>query len=367
VSIKINKAVQKSKPYKLVTQKAWNEKNHSNVLKLDWNESTILPSPKVINALKDLVNNGSLNWYPNINNEELISKLAQYCKVNKDNIQYFNGSDSIHEAIFKTFSSDGDRLTIVGPTYDHPRSVAECFGLKIDYFYTNSKNFTFCKTEFINHIKDIKPHLAYICTPNNPTGNSIDHNDIESVIKMFPQILFIVDEAYIEFGKESCNLPSEKYRNLIITRTFSKAFGLASLRIGYCISNKVNIDMMNKFRNPKSINLFAQVGAIAALEDINYTQEYVNNVKTNREIFIEKMKNDFSNYLSAFKSDGNFVLLKMNKNYQPERLMKSFEDKKIYIRNYSHIKGLENCIRITIGNEKQTNKVIDLLSIFFNN
>jgi len=365
MSIKINKAVQKSKPYKLVTQKAWNEENQSNVLKLDWNESTILPSPKVIDALKDVVSNGFLNWYPNINNDKLISKLALYCKVNKDNIQYFNGSDSIHEAIFKTFSSDSDTLTIVGPTYDHPRSVAECFGLKIDYFYTNNENFTFCKTEFINHLKDIKPHLAYICTPNNPTGNSINRNDIESVIKMFPQILFIIDEAYIEFGNESCNLLSDKHKNLIITRTFSKAFGLASLRIGYCISNKINIEMMNKFRNPKSINLFAQVGAIAALEDINYTEEYVNNVKTNRKFFIGIMKNDFSNYLSAFNSDGNFVLIKLKNEFFPEDLMKFFEAEKIYIRNYSHINGLNNCIRITIGNEKQTRKVIKLLEDFF--
>lgn len=365
MSIKINKAVQKSKPYKLVSQKAWNENNQSNVLKLDWNESTILPSPKVIDALKDVASHGFLNWYPNIHNDKLLSKLALYCKVNKNNIQYFNGSDSIHEAIFKTFSSDGDRLTIVGPTYDHPRSVAECFGLEIDYFNTNNEYFRFCKTEFTNHLKDIKPNLVYICTPNNPTGNSVDCNDIESIIKMFPQILFIIDEAYIEFGNESCSLFSNKYKNLIITRTFSKAFGLASIRIGYCISNKINIDMMNKFRNPKSINLFAQVGAIAALNDINYTEEYVKNVKANRKFFINIMKKDFSSYLSTFKSDGNFVLIKLKNEFSPEDLMKFFESKKIYIRNYSHINGLSNCIRITIGNEKQTRKVIKSLEDFF--
>ena len=366
MKIKVNKSVAQSKPYKLVTQKAWAEKNKKEVLKLDWNESTLAPSPHVIDALKDAINSASLNWYPNINNTLLLKKIAQYCDIDKSCVQYFNGSDSIHESIFKTFSSENDTMTIVGPTYDHPRSVAECFGINIDHYYSTNIQFELEEQKFIDHLNKMDPELVYLCTPNNPTGNIVKVETISSIVKLFPQILFIIDEAYIEFSKDSCSSIIKNFNNIIVTRTFSKAFGLASLRIGYCISSSTNIDMMNKFRNPKSVNLFAQVGAIAALEDLDYTLHYVREVQENRLRFIKKMKISFSSSLTSFMSEGNFVLLKMHKNYQPERLMKFFEDKKIYIRNYSHIKGLENCIRITIGNEKQTNKVIDLLSIFFN-
>ena len=112
MSIKVNKSVLESKPYKLSTQKAWLEKDKSSVLKLDWNESTI-SSPKVISALTNLIQSDHLNWYPNTNNSKLIELLAAYCSVKTDNVQYFNGSDAVHEVIFKTFSSDGDILTII--------------------------------------------------------------------------------------------------------------------------------------------------------------------------------------------------------------------------------------------------------------
>ena len=364
MSIKVNKSVYNSKPYKLTTQKAWLESDKSKVMKLDWNESTIPPSPKVISSLQDLVKNGLINWYPNIQNSELVEKLSKYCNVKSHNVQYFNGSDAIHESIFKTFSDNNDILTIVGPTYDHPRSVAECFGLSIDFFYL-TKDFDFNKNDFKNYMINTNPTLVYICNPNNPVGNIYSNELLSELLSEFPDSLFIIDEAYQEFYGLSCVELINKFPNLIVTRTFSKAFGLASLRLGYCISSKENISLINKFRNPKSINLFAQVAAIAAMDDLDYTKKYVSEVLEGKEMFINYIDSNLSKYITPVNGFGNFILFKLSKKFSPPDFMNFLEKRKIYIRNYSHIKNLENHLRATIGNKAQTEYLISAFEEYF--
>lgn len=364
MSIKVNKSVLKSKPYKLSTQKAWLEKDKSSVLKLDWNESTISPSPKVVSALTNLIQSDHLNWYPNTNNSELIGLLAAYCSVKIDNVQYFNGSDAVHEVIFKTFSSDGDILTIIGPTYDHPRSVAECFGLTLDYFYL-SKKFEFKLDELKEHLQLKSPNIVYICSPNNPTGNTYPKSTIKQLLEDFPDTLFIIDEAYKEFSNTTSEGLVLQNNNIIVTRTFSKAFGLASMRLGYCLSSIDNISMMNKYRNPKSINLFAQVAGIESLNDLKYVEQYVKEVEKAKLLFINEVNLNLSDFIKPIIGYGNFVLFENLSSKPSNDIIEFFESKKIYIRNYGHIKNLENHIRVTIGNEEQTLKLISSFKDYF--
>ena len=364
MSIKVNKSVLKSKPYKLSTQKAWLEKDKSSVLKLDWNESTISPSPKVISALTNLIKSDQLNWYPNTNNSKLIELIANYCSVKIDNVQYFNGSDAVHEVIFKTFSSDGDILTIIGPTYDHPRSVAECFGLNLDYFYL-SKKFEFELDKLSHHLEIKKPSIVYICSPNNPTGNTYPKSTIKQLLENFPNTLFIVDEAYKEFSNTTSESLVLQNDNIIVTRTFSKAFGLASMRLGYCLSSIDNIVMMNKYRNPKSVNLFAQVAGIESLNDLDYIKQYVNEVKKAKSLFISEVNSHLSGFIKPVIGYGNFVLFENLSSKPSDDIIKFFESQKIYIRNYGHIKNLENHIRVTIGNVEQTLKLISSFKDYF--
>jgi len=364
MTVKVNKSVLESKPYKLSTQKAWLESDKSKVLKLDWNESTIAPSPKVINALNELIKSESINWYPNTNNMELVNLVANYCEVKDKNVQYFNGSDAVHEVIFKTFSSDGDILTIIGPTYDHPRSVAECFGLSLDYFDL-SLTFDFDIIKFKEHLLMKMPSIVYICSPNNPTGNIYSNETIESLLKDFPRTLFIVDEAYKEFSNVTCEKLVLKYNNIIVTRTFSKAFGLAAVRLGYCLSSEDNINLMNKFRNPKSINLFAQVAGIASLKDMNYTNNYINEVIEAKSLFIHEITRYLSDYIKPINGYGNFVLFNNLSQKSSEDIVDYFEENKIYIRNYGHIRNLENHLRVTIGNVSQTKKLISYFKDYF--
>jgi histidinol-phosphate aminotransferase len=356
----VNSYVKNLIPYKVVTHKAWEGKN--DILKLDWNEATIPPSPKVFEAINRFLNEGSLNWYPDLDNSELLNKLATYVGLGVKNIQHFASSDSIQEYIVRTFVTCGDEVTIIMPTYDNFRVIVEGSGAVINSYYLE-KDFSFNKEHFTEHLNLYKPKVVYICNPNNPTGTSYDSDVIEFFVKKFPNILFLVDEAYYEFsGRTSKDLVVNN-DNIIITRTFSKAFALAGLRIGYVITSEKNIKIFSKLRNPKSVSSLAQVAVIGALDDVAYTIDYVNTVELAKKQFISDIKSLNSNKIKILFGDGNFVLCELCESVK-YRLIKYLEENNVYIRDYSHLRGMEKHIRITIGTQIQMKKVFSVISLF---
>ena len=182
-------------------------------------------------------------------------------------------------------------------------------------------------------------------------------------ISKFKSSLFIIDEAYFEFSGITLSNRVSKHENILISRTFSKAFALASFRIGYAISHSKNIKSLNKIRNPKNISHFAQVAAISALKDIDYTYNYVNEVSKAKSLLKNFLKNIKS--IKVFSGYGNFLFIKILEINQKKELIKFLKSKKIYIRDYGHIKKTENFVRITIGTSKQMKKVIESLKLFF--
>jgi len=251
-------------------------------------------------------------------------------------------------------------VTIISPTYDHFRVSAEIVGAKIDYYFLDNL-FNFNINGFKKHISENCPKLVYICNPNNPTGTEYSLDVIKKLILNFPQTLFVVDEAYYEFGRYTSKDLVQKYSNLIITRTFSKAFGLASFRVGYAISNVENIELMNKVRNPKSVPTISQVAAIAALEDISYVNKYINQVIIARERFAKQLSNIG---LKTYYGGGNFVLVELEQNNK-YNLIKYLEANKIFVRDYFHIPKMENFFRITIGTVEQMDYVFEKIKRFF--
>ena len=347
----INNFIQNLKPYIPIPHKIWEIENRQEILKLDWNESTIAPSPKVISALQDFLVNGNLNWYPNTHNNELYDELSQYCKLDSTNIEIFASSDCLHEYILSVFLNVGDKVCIVSPTYDNFRSRAQGIGIQTLFFDLDS-NFDLNFKCFFDYLKTNVPQMVYICNPNNPTGKFYNKENLQRLIEYFGNILFVIDEAYFEFCNKNLSDCIKKYKNLIITRTFSKAFGLASFRIGYCLSQSQNIDLLNKLRNPKSISQFAQIAAISALQDMAYMKKYVKEVAESRIYFIESMR---KMGLKIYDSEANFALAECKQN-----LYAMLETKGIFIRNYSHI--IPNHYRITIGTMSQMKRVIKTIA-----
>lgn len=347
--------IQTLKPYIPIAHKIWEIPNHKDILKLDWNESTLPPSPQVLLALHKALENDHLHWYPNTKNDTLLQLLSTYTKLPSSCIETFASSDCAHEFILQVFAMAGDRVCIIAPTYDNFRSSAQGRGLQSVFFHTNSGNIEWEKLD--TFLESNAPQMLYICNPNNPTGTLHDTNALTKLIQKYADIMFIVDEAYYEFCGISLAHIVPHTPNLIITRTFSKAFGLASLRIGYVLSTAQNITALNRLRNAKNIPHLSQIGAIAALENIAYMQDYVKEVKQGRQYFLQVLGEMRDLYV--YPTEANFVFLRYDK---AENLCEFLESKHIFIRNYAHI--LPSHCRISIGTKAQMQKVAHYMQDF---
>jgi len=272
-------------------------------LRLDFNER-LAPLPvKVTKAIRNF-DPQKFMIYPSYG--DLVQKIAKYVEVKADNLMITNGSDQGMELIFRTFVSAGDKVVIPSPSFAMFFSVAQVQGAEIiKPKYKSDGSFPF---EEVMELLKQKPKLLIICNPNNPTGSLLPLEKIETILRAADDALVYVDEAYFEFsGVTAANL-IEKYPNLFITRTFSKAFGLAALRIGYLMSCKENIDEMLKVHGPYDINQIAVVAADASLKTLpelkQYCDEVMNKAKPFIEEFFRKKRIEFC------PSGANFVYFK---------------------------------------------------------
>ena len=361
-----NKYLRNLKPYKLASHKVWavDPCRRGGILKLDWNEATIPPTPLVRERIQSLLNGPDFyNLYPVTYNEQLHQLLADYVGLPKDNVQYFCGSDALHEYICKVFISVGDPVIILGPSYDNFRLTCQANGANV-FFSKYNNDFSFNGESFIKDIERIEPALVYICNPNNPTGYFHETSFIEHLLKSFPDTLFLIDEAYYEFAGRSCKDLSRSYDNILISRTMSKAFALANFRVGYLIASKDNVAFVNRIRNPKNLSTFAQEAAIAALTDLDYMKDYVNEVHCGMTYFIQASEL-FREKFQVYSSAGNFLLLSFPSYEDKMSLLSFLAQKGIFVRDTTQDAMLNNCFRITIGTTEQMQRVVTVFSDYY--
>jgi len=330
--------------------------NHNRILKLDWNESTVQPSQKIIDEVLSFISKGNLNLYPKIVNPELMLALSEYCNISKDMIEIFNGADSACESICRTFLEVDDEVIILQPTYDNFRIAAVSTGAKIKNVLLNDP-FNPTTDDIFSNITE-KTKVIYLVNPNNPTGYYLKSEKIQSILENFKGIL-IVDEAYYEFNKQSVSDLLSNYNNLIILRSFSKAFGLAGVRLGYLLANEKIINFINLTRNSKSVNIIAQVAGLAALKNIDYMHKYTEDIAESK-IFIE---NECRNNSYNFEmTPANFFLLKVD---DPDHFVNELKKIDIFIRNRSSMHGLKGYVRITIGTKCEMKILFDSIKVYF--
>lgn len=364
----INRYLRNFKPYSVASHKVWqvDDCKREDILKLDWNESTIQPSPVVYKRLNNLMNTKFLNLYPETYNNRIYELLSRYVGIGEKNIQYFASSDSLHEYIAKLYITVGDPVLILWPSYDNFRLTAQVAGANV-IFYNMGSDFSMNFEELVNKIDNKQPSLVYICNPNNPTGSIIDNMHIEKLVSMFEQTIFLIDEAYIEFSPEySCKELVKQYDNLLISRTMSKAFGLANVRFGYLIASEENINYISSIRNPKNITTFAQEAVIGALSDIEYMKKYVCEVNLSKKYFIDSLKNITCSPFTVYESYGNFVMIECQSTLVKNEIISYLERRNVFVRNLSQSKMLEKCIRVTIGTCDQMKFVVRLFENYVN-
>lgn len=340
--IRVKKSIESLRPYQNGHHSQDTINNHRKILKLDSNESTISPSPRVMGAIMQYLQEGPIQWYPDVESSLLCEAISEYSCIPENYILTFNGSDHALETICRSFLSIDDEVLVVQPTYDHFRVYAESCDACIVSVNEDQKA---SLIETINKKVTANCRMVYLVNPNNPTGHYYSQQDVQEALEKYPHIVFVIDEAYFEFCSNTVSHLSVDHTNLIVTRSFSKAFGLAGLRCGYLITHPKLCQQIAKIRVGKNVNALAQVAATAALKDIDYMKRYVEDVQTSKEWVHSQLQ---ALGLEVRLTPANFLLFKVS---HPEQVLKFLEDNGVYIRDRSHMPNLGGFIRLTIGDQ----------------
>ncbi|WP_371802302.1 histidinol-phosphate transaminase [Candidatus Lokiarchaeum ossiferum] len=319
--------------------------NRMGKLRLDFNENTIGCSTKILEAIREL-NVEDFAVYPNY--LPFKQKLSNYLEVSPKNLLLTNGTDEAIKLVLETYLEAQDDIILPSPTFSMFEVYASIVGCKITkILYKKDLSFPF--DQIIASItSDTK--LVVLVNPNNPTGTAISEEEISQILQFTQKrnILVLIDEAYYQFyGKSAIKFLNE-FKNLIILQTFSKAFGLAGIRLGYIISNPSTIQTLQKVLSPYSVNKLAIVAGSAALSDLEYISAYTREIRKNRLFLaLEIQKLGFS----TFPSQANFIVVNFEE--KCEFLCNQLKMGGILTRNRSKYPLLQNCLRITIGTKYQ--------------
>jgi histidinol-phosphate aminotransferase len=283
----------------------------------------------------------------------LKSKLAELKSVPADSIFIGNGSDEVIDLAFRIFCEPGkDKALTFSPTYgmyEVSASINDVELIKVPLNSAFQIDFELAKS----FLTDPLIKLIFICSPNNPTGNSI--SGIEVILKSFGGIV-IIDEAYIDFSeKESWLKRLNEFPNLIISQTFSKAWGLAAARVGLAYANPELISWFNKVKPPYNVSELNQQAALGALEKKDETLNKINLIKSEK-IELEKKLNSLDIVKKIYPSDGNFLLVEVA---DADGIYKKLTDQKVVVRNRNSV--AKNCLRITVGSPEENVKLLNAL------
>ena len=328
-----------------------------NLLRLDFNENTLGPSPKVIEALKQIPSS-HISIYPEYNGikEALLENFSANrpsISISPNQIGIFNGVDASINAIFHAYGDQKELLLTTNPTFGYYSPCADMRGMETLAIPYEGDNFAFPLNKIKVCLKEKKPRILLICNPNNPTGTVISPQQIYALSELSPDTLIVVDELYEAFGGESL-LPKINFDlspNIVVLRSLSKTAGLAGLRIGFAIGNKNIINCISRVTGPYDVNTFAAVAAIASLKDQSYIDSYIEEVFSARYWLKEKLENEkIKHHINA----GNYLLIWPKRD--PKEMERCLKEDGILIRNMSNKHLIENSFRVSIGTQNQMQK-----------
>ncbi|MFH2027802.1 MAG: histidinol-phosphate transaminase, partial [Nanoarchaeota archaeon] len=280
-------------------------------------------------------------------------KLAEHAGVKVSNLLLTNATDEAISVIMQTYINQGDEIILPVPTFAMFKFYADLVGAKITEVLYN-KDLKFPIKPVLQKISK-KTKIVVIVNPNNPTGTSIKQEDIVKILEKAKNSIVLVDEAYVQFNKDSAIDLIRKYDNLVVIQTFSKAFGLGGLRLGYIVSNDAVIKIIGKVLSPYSVNTAVVRAASAALDDKDYVDWYIKEVEKARKYVFEQFK-DMK--IKIYETNANFFLAKFKN--APE-VAEKLKEKGILVRDRSNYPLLSGCLRITIGSKNQMKQLINAL------
>lgn len=297
-----------------------------------------------------------VNRYPDPQQNKVKSLLSEIKNVPTKYMLLGNGSDEVLDLIFRAFCEPNqDNVVLLPPTYGMYEVLANVNA--VETIKVNLNNNFQPKTDEILHASNANSKILFLCSPNNPSGNSFNPKDVEALIRKF-QGLVVIDEAYIDFSEEKSWLDRLKeFPNLIVTQTLSKAYGMAGIRLGICYSSEDIISTLNKIKPPYNVNELTQQRAVERLKMKAEVSQEIKSVKEQRNLLIGELKSiDFISKI--YPTGSNFILVKVDdatKRYN--QLIK----KGIVVRNRTNQPLCENCLRLTVGTGLENKQLINAL------
>ena len=300
--------------------------------------------------------NAPNNRYPDPLQRDLKALIAPLKGVKEENIFLGNGSDEAIDLIFRAFCRPGiDNVVAIDPTYGMYQVCAEVNDVEyrkmlLDVYYQ------FKASSLLSAI-DENTKAMFICSPNNPTGNSLCRKEIESLLKKFDGLV-VVDEAYIDFSSsESLLKDLEQYPNLIVLQTFSKAWGCAAIRLGMAFASPEIIAIFNKIKYPYNVNRLTQEEAMKVLKQPELIKAWVNTLLEERTRVMDEFVK-LPCCVRVFPTDANFFLAKV---YEATQIYNYLVSEGIIVRNRTNVALCNDCLRITIGTKEENDALLDAL------
>jgi histidinol-phosphate aminotransferase len=338
------------RPYKrrLIQNSA--ELDDGAVLRLDSNEGLEPPQFIVDELVAFLRQPGAINYYPDEDCSALVRALSTYVARPAHEIVVFNGADGALEAIARAFLSPNDEAIVVAPSYDQFRVFVELAGARPRFVNGAESPLGFDGSEFLSGCRiSPSPKLIYLVNPNNPAGYLIDENAIADIARAFPRSLVVVDETYIEFAADvnSSTTLLDLLGNVIVVRSFSKAFGLAGLRLGYVVASAATARILQKVRNGKSVTALSQIAGLTALANLEGYRVRFARMRATRQWFVRALR---ASGVVAHDSNANFILVETE---SPSLLAAALARSGVRARDLSWMHRLERYLRITIATPSQ--------------
>ena len=320
-------------------------------LRLDFNESTVGCSPRVLARLRS-VDAELLARYPE--REPVEKEVAAFLGLDPAQVLLTNGVDEAIHLLCSTYLDPGDEALIVVPTFAMYAIFAQAEGARVVEVRAGN-NFTFPEKDLLAQLSP-RTRLIAVANPNNPTGAAVAGDVLIQIAQAAPQAAMLVDEAYFEFHGETLIDQTRQIENLFVARTFSKAYGLAGLRIGVLTGDARQMAMVRRVASPYNVNAAALAVLPEALQDQEYVSRYVAQVLSNRD----KLQQELGNLgLHYWPSRANFVLVRVGSAHL--EFVRALRDRGILVRDRHTDTGCEGCVRLTVGTYEHTGTLIAAL------
>jgi len=300
------------------------------------------------------------NRYPDPHQQAVKQQLSKIKGIGAEHIFLGNGSDECIDILFRCFCEPGkDNVIICPPTYG-------MYEVSANINYVDIRKAPLLPDfqldlVHMENLTDDNTKIIWLCSPNNPTGNSLQRADIEMVLNNFKGIV-VIDEAYINFAQQKSFVQElTEYPNLVVLQTLSKAWGLAGLRLGMAFASQSVIEVMNKVKPPYNINQSTQELVLKALEEVGQVNDMIK-ILVDMRIALTEVFESMPTVEKVYPSDANFILVKIA---EARKIYEFLLTKGIVLRDRSNVELCENCLRITIGTEKENTDLVDAMQEWY--